>query len=68
MIHRGNAHDLFSIFVKKKLADIGPNGDPTATPSICWNNLSLYKNIPAAAIRKSFSKVLLSQGSTFGFS
>ena len=68
MIYRGNAHDLFSIFAKKRLANVGPNGDPMATPSICWNDLSLYKSIPVAAIRKSFTKVPLSQESTFGFS
>ena len=28
-----------SIWAKKKLANVGPNGDPIATPSIC-----LYKD------------------------
>ena len=40
-----------------------------ATPSICWNNLSLCKIISVVAIRISFTKMPLLQGScTFGFS
>ena len=50
---------FFLIFAEKKLANVGPNGDPMATPSICWNNLSLHINIPVVAIRKSFTKVPL---------
>ena len=53
MIRRGSALYLFSIFAEKKLANVGPNGDSMATPSIRWNNLPLYKNLPVVAARRA---------------
>ena len=32
----------FSIFAKKKLANVGPNGGPMATPSAVGPNVSLF--------------------------